>query len=172
VPRSGSTTPRFSYGPIQILDDTAAGLYSQRNLIKPHEGALRPISTNKLTNTEPSAALKSSLTVPSSGAWWIVLFLTRFEDHLGRYFDLPALVKTGLLIPLTSLTGSQQADAATIASYLNAYTRAHPLVDPVASLVRLYVGASSLAGMANSVSNKRADTQLANMLAKYPEARA
>jgi hypothetical protein len=36
----------------------------------------------------------------------------------------------------------------------------------------LYVGASSLAGMANSVSNKRADTQLANMLAKYPEARA
>jgi hypothetical protein len=170
APRKGETAARYSYGPIQLLDDTARGLYKLKGVLGPHASNIKPISTTSVPTGEPTPDLKTSITSPSSGAWWIALFIAKMEDNLRRYFNLAEMTRTGLLTAVPTLAGSDLDAAHVVVSFVNDWTRKNPQTDPFATLLRLYGGASSLKGMANSITAGRAVTSHTAMLRHYPTA--
>lgn len=163
VPAQGETSPRFSYGPIQILEDTAPGLYARRTSVSPYSANMRPVPAKAVRGSGPNATMKAALLDQTSGAWYVVAFIMQFDAYMRARFDWPLFMRTGVLNPLAG----QGPSAKKVADYVNAYSKAHPLTDPVATLLRMYGGASSIAGMAHLIDNGHSDSSLGRMSRYY-----
>lgn len=153
-PRTGSTIPRFSYGIIQLLDDTAHSLVKYRGLLGDEKVRIKDIQTASPTG-EPRAATQRELGSSDRGPWYVILYLARFGRWIGTHFKGMDFYKTGVLVPDTT-----NKDAKFVADYVNSFASKHPNVDPVSVLLRMYGGAGSLAGMRNNIKSGHTDRSL------------
>lgn len=165
APRRGSTVARFSYGPIQLLDDTASGLVKRSSLIGPFAAKIKPIAESTGT---PNAATAALLDQVDPGSYYIALFLAAFGRQMGVDFNMTDFLMGAPLARDPKKPAA--ADVTLIAQWINNLSQtlrlvtasgSIPAVDPVARMLRLYGGASSVPGMANSIRNGHADKSTA-----------
>jgi hypothetical protein len=136
-------------GPLNLSSPTASWLYESRAALKPFDAQMK-----KVTGAADSAArrdsLKASITTPSSGAWWYVLALVRLEDMLRPLLDINSFSDTGLLTPNSSVGEKSRNLAENMSAAVNSILKANPQADPIAIMIRLFLKASSLQGMADA----------------------
>jgi hypothetical protein len=164
-PRAGSSDSRYSYGPIQILDDTARSLYKWRHLLGDDSTLIRkpPDDDKYVGKIDPR--LKAILCDPTNGAWYIALFVTRLENWASTFFDLQRLQDEGVLSPGGSRgLAANKKEAEAISKYINDKVKLESRFTPQILLLRMYAGASSIKGMANNIKNGHTDKSLNNLL--------
>lgn len=161
APASGTTYPRYSYGPTQILDNTGAGMYALRSRLGPYSGKIKQLD-KALASGEQSAKNKAELTRPDPGAYYVTLMLLNFERWLNTYFNGTEFVRTGKLTAITNNDANKFQQSLSVAKFINEFAATNPDIDPVAVLFRLFNGASSIGGVANSA--KPGNERTANSL--------
>jgi uncharacterized coiled-coil protein SlyX len=147
-PLKGSTIPRWDLGPLQILEATAASLYKQRKRLGTFSHLVKDVGEPS-TGDAPSPKMLEVLTHSKTGSPYVVLFLIRFMDMVRAFFDPGALENRHVVIPKSDLGDHQQA-ANKVSNYVNAWAEANKS-DPLTILLRLYLKAASIEGMAKQV---------------------
>jgi peptidoglycan hydrolase-like protein with peptidoglycan-binding domain len=167
-PRAGSTYESFyrhSYGPFQILDDTARSLYKWRHLLGSDSSMIRKPPDDDKYAGQIDPRLKAILCDPTNGSWYIALFIVRLENWASTFFDLRKLDEEGILAPGGSKgLGANHKEAELISNYINDKVATDHHFTPQTLLLRMYGTAGSIKGMANNIKNGRADDVIARLL--------
>jgi hypothetical protein len=149
-------SPKFAYGPFALVDDTADWLYGQRRLLGPFSAALGSYSAVTSSGAAPNPIKQKAITRPSTGPWWLLLFLMTLNDVLRTHFDLEGMARSGLLLLKpsgNSATVAHAESANALSTYVNGALRRHPTLDAWTILLALYRQASSLRGMAKAATD-------------------
>jgi hypothetical protein len=164
-PRSGSTYARHSYGPFQILDDTARSLYKWRHLLGSDSSMIRKPPDDDKYAGQIDPRFKAILCDPTNGSWYIALRIVRLENWASSFFDLRKLDEEGVLTPGGSKgLGANRKEAELVSNYINDKVTTDSHFTPQILLLRLYGTAGSIKGMANNIKNGHADTVIAHLL--------
>jgi len=146
---SADKTKWTALGPLNLSQATAAWLYSGRGVLKPFDVNIKALKGSPGTAAY-AASLKDSVTSPVSGAWWYTLALARLQDMLRPLLDLKGFNQSGLLTVRPDAPPTNANTAQNLAAGVNGIIQANPSQDPVAVLLRLFLKASSLKGMADA----------------------
>jgi len=146
--RKGADGRWAALGPLNLTQPTAEWLYQSRAILKPFDAQLKAIKGEAGTD-QYLTSMRNSVTDPKSGSWWYVLILSRVEDLLRPLIDLPGFRESGLLTVRADAPSAHANTAQNLAAGVNAIIKNNPSADPVSVLMRLFLRASSLKGMAD-----------------------